>query len=310
MRTAAPGRAAALAAAAAVTALAVMPAVMLATAVAVPAAAAAEPQQPWTWPLDGAGPAAVVRVFDPPETRYSAGHRGVDLAGAPGTAVRAAGDGRVSFAGLLAGRGVLVVVHGELRTTYEPVVAAVGVGARVVAGQVVGTLSPGHAGCPAPACLHWGLKRGDDYLDPLRLLSPGPVRLLPVARGSPPVDDSRPAATAHVPAPAPAAPPGDPPQGEPPLRRTSAASGAGPAGAAGPAAVLGLVLLLALLLRAAHGPRPRPGGTAAAPARAGAPARPGTSAQPGATGPDELGTRRALRGRPSGEPGAGRDAAA
>jgi hypothetical protein len=46
-------------------------------------------------------------------------------------------------------------------------------------GQVIGTLQAGHAGCPAPACLHWGLKRGETYLDPMLLLHHGPVRLLP-----------------------------------------------------------------------------------------------------------------------------------
>lgn len=136
---------------------------------------------PWGWPL--AGPQAVSRPFDPPETRYGAGHRGADLAGRDGVAVRAAGAGRVSYAGLLAGRGVVVVTHGELRTTYEPVTAVVRVGQRVAAGQVLGRLTAGHAGCPS-ACLHWGLLRGDTYLDPVLLVRSGPPRLLPLDRAA------------------------------------------------------------------------------------------------------------------------------
>ena len=132
----------------------------------------------WRWPLDGAP--AVSRPFKAPAHRYAAGHRGADLAGSPGAPVRAAGDGLVSYAGLVAGRGVVVVVHGDLRTTYEPVRALVGVGDLVAAGEVVGVLEPGHVGCPVLACLHWGLRRGEDYLDPVRLVAPGPVRLLPV----------------------------------------------------------------------------------------------------------------------------------
>jgi len=132
----------------------------------------------WRWPLDGA--AGVSRPFVAPVHRYAAGHRGADLPAAPGAAVRAAGDGRVSYAGLVAGRGVVVVVHGDLRTTYEPVSALVGVGSPVSAGEVIGVLEPGHAGCPVLACLHWGLRRGEDYLDPVRLVRPGPVRLLPL----------------------------------------------------------------------------------------------------------------------------------
>ena len=129
---------------------------------------------PWVWPVDG----TVVRPFEPPATRYGPGHRGVDLAAAVGTPVRAAGAGRVSYAGLLAGRGVVVVVHGALRTTYEPVAASVRVGQAVPAGAVLGRLtSGGH--CP-DGCLHWGLLRGATYLDPLQLVRRGPSRLLPV----------------------------------------------------------------------------------------------------------------------------------
>jgi murein DD-endopeptidase MepM/ murein hydrolase activator NlpD len=151
-----------------------------AVAAAVPGAAAAaeRPQStgPWRWPV--AAPIIVVRRFAPPPEPWLPGHRGVDLAAAPGATVRAAGAGRVSFAGPLAGRGVVVVVHGVLRTTYEPVVATVAVGDVVPAGGPIGRLSPG-GHCPS-ACLHWGLRRGEVYLDPLLLVRPRKVRLLPV----------------------------------------------------------------------------------------------------------------------------------
>jgi hypothetical protein len=49
----------------------------------------------------------------------------------------------------------------------------------VARGSPIGALEDGHAGCPVAACLHWGLKRGDTYLDPLLLLRPPRVRLLP-----------------------------------------------------------------------------------------------------------------------------------
>ncbi len=145
---------------------------------------AAAEEGPWGWPLPGSSP-DVARPFAPPESRYGAGHRGVDLVATPGAPVLAAGAGRVSFAGLLAGRGVVVVVHGSLRTTYEPVTASVPVGASVALGDALGTLEPGHLGCPAAACLHWGLRRGEQYLDPMRLVERGPVRLLPVGADRP-----------------------------------------------------------------------------------------------------------------------------
>jgi murein DD-endopeptidase MepM/ murein hydrolase activator NlpD len=95
--------------------------------------------------------------------------------------VRAAGDGVVVFAGMVAGRPVVSVDHaGGLRTTYEPVDAVVGAGQPVARGAVLGTLAGGHAGCPVAACLHWGLRRGEVYLDPLSLLGAPEVRLLPM----------------------------------------------------------------------------------------------------------------------------------
>jgi murein DD-endopeptidase MepM/ murein hydrolase activator NlpD len=162
----------------------------------------------WTWPLaavgvgvnvgSGLGPGepsraasgatppgpAVLRAFEPPVHRWDAGHRGVDLAGVAGEAVDAAGAGTVMFAGRVADRGVVVVGHGALRTSYEPVDAGVAVGSTVATGQRIGTLDAGH--CAATACLHWGLLSGRAhatvYYDPLLLLGCGGVRLEPVAR--------------------------------------------------------------------------------------------------------------------------------
>lgn len=122
----------------------------------------------------------VTRGFDPPAQPWLSGHRGVDLRAKPGTRVVAAMAGRVTYAGVLAGRGVVVVSHGALRTTYLPVRATVAVGQSVKKGEAIGTLESGHA-CPGGACLHWGLKRGEHYLDPMSLLNQAPLRLLPQA---------------------------------------------------------------------------------------------------------------------------------
>ncbi|WP_081795490.1 M23 family metallopeptidase [Nocardioides sp. URHA0020] len=140
--------------------------------------AAAEPDPVGVWPLV---PEPVVeRGFDPPDDPWAAGHRGVDLLGAVGQPVRAALPGRVSWVGVLAGRGVVVVDHGRTRTTYEPVEAGVGLGTVVVAGAPLGTLAIAGSHCLPRACLHWGWLEGETYLDPLRLVGAGPVRLLPL----------------------------------------------------------------------------------------------------------------------------------
>ena len=138
------------------------------------------PGSRYAWPLH---PPPVVRApFRPPAHPYGPGHRGVDLGAAPGRPVLAARAGTVVFAGPVAGRGVVSVRHDDgLRTTYQPVRPLVPAGAQVAAGQVIATLVPGLAGCPDPACLHWGVRRGPaEYLDPLVLLRPPQVRLLPV----------------------------------------------------------------------------------------------------------------------------------
>ncbi|MDT7843642.1 murein hydrolase activator EnvC family protein [Streptomyces justiciae] len=137
-----------------------------------------------TWPVGVRPP--VLRTWEPPPTAYARGHRGVDLAAPPGTPVRAVAAGRVSFAGRVAGKGVLsIALTGtDLRTTYEPVRATVKKGEEVTPGEVVATVEPTGSHCTT-TCVHWGLRRGDTYLDPLSLLPPwllhrGPSRLLPV----------------------------------------------------------------------------------------------------------------------------------
>jgi murein DD-endopeptidase MepM/ murein hydrolase activator NlpD len=147
-------------------------------AITTAAAPTAAPEGDFRWPVDP--PVRLTRRFDPPAQPWEPGHRGVDLAAVPGAPVRAAGAGTVLFAGAVADRPVISVAHADgLRTTYEPVTATVAVGDPVRPGQPIGVLHPGHAGCPVAACLHWGLRRGATYLDPLGLVGLGRARLLP-----------------------------------------------------------------------------------------------------------------------------------
>jgi murein DD-endopeptidase MepM/ murein hydrolase activator NlpD len=137
-------------------------------AVAGVTAAAAAPPGDWAPPLPG--DPAVVRVFAVGPAPWSPGHRGVDLAAPAGTGVRAPAPGQVAFAGLVAGRPVLVVDHGSgVRSTFEPVTASITPGTPVPSGAPVGRLEPdGH--CRPRACLHWGVLVHDRYVDPLSLL--------------------------------------------------------------------------------------------------------------------------------------------
>lgn len=138
------------------------------------------------WPL--APTPEVVAGFDPPAVRWGRGHRGVDLQGRLGQPVRTSLAGTVSFSGRIAGRGVVVIDHGATRTTYEPVTGSVSRGDRVGRGDVLGRLTLFGSHCFPRTCLHWGLRRGDVYENPLTLVGGGPVRLLPLA-GSPRLSD-------------------------------------------------------------------------------------------------------------------------
>jgi murein DD-endopeptidase MepM/ murein hydrolase activator NlpD len=144
---------------------------------------AAHADSAFTSPVPGTP--TVVTPFDPPKHRYGAGHRGVDLAATVGSPVFAAGPGTVVYAGPLADRGVISVEHaGGLRTTYEPVHPVVARGDEVAAGELIGTVEPGHARCAPAVCVHWGARLpGRVYLDPMSLLGPCRVRLKPWSGG-------------------------------------------------------------------------------------------------------------------------------
>lgn len=158
----------------------VVPILLLVPALASPAYA---DEGRLAWPLHPRP--AVARTFDAPSPNWQRGHRGVDLVAAAGQPVYAAAAGTVVYAGRIADRPVVSIAHpGGLRTSYEPVSAAVRTGQRVDEGTAIGAVQPGHPGCGAPACLHWGAMWGRaadaDYVDPLGLVVTTPIRLKPV----------------------------------------------------------------------------------------------------------------------------------
>lgn len=121
----------------------------------------------WAWPVDGAR--TIVRPYAAPPTPYTAGHRGVDLrAGSAGVDVRAPTDGVVHFAGVVVDRPLVTVRSGHVLVTVEPVEPVVAEGDRVRAGEVIGTLQPGH--CRAAACVHVGVRVSGEYVSPLLYL--------------------------------------------------------------------------------------------------------------------------------------------
>ena len=93
----------------------------------------------------------------------------------------AAAAGTVTFAGSVAGRGVVVIAHPDgVSTEYEPVDASVQRGEAVGRGEVIGQVSGTHGDCVPNACAHSGARRAGVYFDPMTLLLPlGTVHLMP-----------------------------------------------------------------------------------------------------------------------------------
>ena len=129
----------------------------------------------WQWPLRPRPD--VVRPFDLPHP-YAAGHRGVDLAAAPGATVLAPDDGVVHFAGWVVDRPVLSIAHADgLLSSFEPVVTELRAGDAVARGQPIGALAVDVVHSPAGG-LHLGARLDGAYLDPLALLGAVPKAVL------------------------------------------------------------------------------------------------------------------------------------
>lgn len=147
----------------------------------------------------------VVHPFEKPAQRWSAGHRGVDLAVPENDRhVYAPAPGKVVFSGTVVNRKVLVIAHPDgRRSTFEPMDEALPVGTTVAAGEVIGTVATpdsvgGNGERPyrrcTTACLYWGVRQGSargdgsgktaEYINPMSLLgSKEPSILLPVPGG-------------------------------------------------------------------------------------------------------------------------------
>ena len=137
----------------------------------------------WSWPFRPRP--AVLRAFDPPARPWLSGHRGVDLAAVhDGARVISPAAGTVSFVGIVVDRPVITIDHGNgLRSSFEPVASALTAGSAVAEGDVLGYVRTGHCG-PAPPCLHWGVRQGDDYVNPLAFVTDlRPSVLLPPLAG-------------------------------------------------------------------------------------------------------------------------------
>ena len=143
----------------------------------------------WSWPVDG----EVITPYRNGADPYAGGqHRGIDIAAAVGTGVRAAAAGTVTFSGTAGSSGLTVAVRtadGRFDTSYLHLAAlSVAKGDRVAAGARLGTVGTSGKRSAAAPHLHFGVREAGSrhaYRDPLSLLPPAgaPVREAP--RGVP-----------------------------------------------------------------------------------------------------------------------------
>lgn len=130
----------------------------------------AQPAGDFGWPLHG----RIIRGFSKPTGPYGeGGHQGIDIAARPGMEVRAAGGGTVEWVGEVPrGRFVSVSHDGGVRTTCLDLERIdVGRGARVLAGQVLGTVGGGRDDSSRECHLHFDAYIRGVPVDPDLLLN-------------------------------------------------------------------------------------------------------------------------------------------
>lgn len=142
----------------------------------------------WAWPLEG--PRRVGRPYEAPASRYSAGHRGIDVAAAPGTPVLAPQSGFLRFAGVVVDRPTVTVETGAgVLISIEPVTTALRPGDAIARGAQLGAAAAG--GHCDGRCIHLGVRVRGDYVSPM-LFFGGVARavLLPLRPGDARADRS------------------------------------------------------------------------------------------------------------------------
>lgn len=137
--------------------------------------ASGAPTEEWTWPVEGRR--IMLEPFRAPEQSWSAGHRGVDIATAVETPVRAPAAGEVAFRGVVVDRPLITIAHaGGLVTTLEPVRSTLEPGDRVAAGEVIGVVATG--GHSPVGALHIGVRWHGAYINPMMLFGGIPRAVL------------------------------------------------------------------------------------------------------------------------------------
>lgn len=158
---------------------------LVGTQLVAPSAASPVADGSGAWPVRG----PVIHAFEPPETPFGSGHRGIDVAAPVGTVVIAPEAGAVAFSGKVGGQLFVTLDHGGgLTSTYSWLSETlVRKGDVVPRGAPIARTGQGHPGASVPH-LHFGVRLDGTYLDPMEFLEPpsvsGFIRLAPLFEAS------------------------------------------------------------------------------------------------------------------------------
>ncbi len=127
----------------------------------------------YAWPLDTE--IHILKQFQLFEYPWMGGHTGIDVRAIIGSNVRSPANGRVWFAGSVAGRKVLTLEIENFLLSFDSVSSTVSTGEVIHEGQIVATVLEKHCG---PNCLHIGLRVSGNYLNPLLLFRQIPYSVI------------------------------------------------------------------------------------------------------------------------------------
>jgi hypothetical protein len=133
------------------------------------------------WPIHQEPRPTIVQEFSPPPAPWLAGHRGVDLEAATGTPLFPPADGILHFAGAVGGKDVVSIeLDDGMIATFEPATTDFKVGAKITRSRRFATVDGRSDHC-SNLCVHWGMKKGDTYYDPVEFVTGTKIVLKPVA---------------------------------------------------------------------------------------------------------------------------------
>lgn len=129
---------------------------------------------------DGTVSRTVLEEFDAPARNWLPGHRGIDIDAPPGSHIVAPASGTITFSGSVGGKNsVSLTLSNGVVLSFEPAISSFPKGTSIEKGATL-ALVKGHSDHCDSRCVHWGARRGGNYIDPRTALTTVRIILKPV----------------------------------------------------------------------------------------------------------------------------------